>query len=78
MKIGSASKLTKVSPEHFKQLCAQTKLGWPMVRSRIKDICQQIMETANNSPPMSMAADTKVREIVTRRAERLLRLAARA
>ncbi|MEX1048608.1 MAG: hypothetical protein WED15_03705 [Akkermansiaceae bacterium] len=27
MKIGNASTLAEVSPEHFKQLCGQAKLG---------------------------------------------------
>lgn len=47
MKIGNASTLAEVSPEHFKQLCGIAKLGWPMVRERIKTLCRQILDATH-------------------------------
>jgi len=74
MKIGNASKLTEVSPEHFKQLCAQAKLGWPMVREQVRTICQQILDATGKSNGLPDLKNSIVRQIVTQRAERMLRL----
>jgi len=74
MKIGAASRMEEVSPEHFKQLCSQAKLGWPMARERIKEICSKILETINDFEALPALRNSTVREIVTVRAERMLRL----
>jgi len=74
MKIGSASTLAAVSPEHFKQLCVQVKLGWPMARERIGSICQRILFAMGESQGLPKLRNAIVREIVTQRAERMLRL----
>jgi serine/threonine-protein kinase HipA len=78
MKIGSAATLAEVSPEHFKQLCGQAKLGWPMARGRIKTMCRQIMDTTVEPKVLPELRDTTVRKIVTKRAERLLSLMEKA
>jgi len=74
MKIGSASTLAEVSPEHFKQLCSIAKLGWPMVRERIKTLCRQILDATHEPDVLPALGIATVREIVTKRAERMLRL----
>jgi serine/threonine-protein kinase HipA len=74
MKIGSASTLAEVSPEHFKQLCGQAKLGWPMARERIGTICQRMLDAMGESQGLPKLRNAIVREIVTQRAERMLRL----
>jgi serine/threonine-protein kinase HipA len=74
MKIGSASNLAEVSPEHFKQLCGIAKLGWPMVRERIKTLCRQILDATHEPDVLPALGIATVREIVTKRAERMLRL----
>lgn len=74
MKIGSAATLAEVSPEHFKQLCGVAKLGWPMVRERIKTMCRQILEAIGEAQALPGLRDATVREIVTKRAERMLGL----
>jgi serine/threonine-protein kinase HipA len=74
MKIGSASTLVEVSPEHFKQLCGIAKLGWPMVRERIKTLCLQILDATHEPDVLPALGIATVREIVTKRAERMLRL----
>ena len=74
MKIGSASNLAEVSPEHFKQLCSIAKLGWPMVRERIKTLCRQILDATHEPDVLPALGIATVREIVTKRAERMLRL----
>lgn len=74
MKIGSASTLAEVSPEHFKQLCSIAKLGWPMARERIKTLCRQILDATSDTQALTGLRETTVREIVTKRAERMLSL----
>ncbi len=74
MKIGNASTLAEVSPEHFKQLCGIAKLGWPMVRERIKTLCRQILDATHEPDVLPALGIATVREIVTKRAERMLRL----
>jgi serine/threonine-protein kinase HipA len=74
MKIGSAATLAEVSPEHFKQLCGMAKLGWPMARERIKTVCRQILDSISDPQALPALKNEKVRDIVTERAERMLRL----
>jgi serine/threonine-protein kinase HipA len=78
MKIGSAATLTEVSPEHFKQLCGMAKLGWPMARERIKTVCRQILDATSEPQVLPELRDATVREIVTKRAERMLSLMEKA
>lgn len=78
MKIGSASTLAEVSPEHFKQLCVQAKLGWPMVRGRIHDLCRRVLDAIQDDDRLPELRNERVREIVTQRAERMLRLTDKA
>lgn len=77
MKVGAASKLEEVSPEHFKQLCDQVKLGWPMVRERVGEICQKMLEAISDPKALPELRNASVREMVTRRVERMLGLLAR-
>ena len=74
MKIGSASTLAEVSPEHFKQLCGQAKLGWPMVRERVAEISRRILAATHDLAALPRLRNPKVREIVMQRAERMLGL----
>lgn len=76
MKIGAASGLDEVSPEHFKQLCDQAKLGWPMVRERVREVCQKTLEAIRDPKALPELRNESVREIVTRRAGRMLGLLA--
>ena len=78
MKIGSASTLAEVSPEHFKQLCVQAKLGWPMIRGRIHDLCRRVIDAIRDDDRLPELRNERVREIVTQRAERMLRLTDKA
>jgi serine/threonine-protein kinase HipA len=74
MKIGSASSLTEVSPEHFKQLCGQSKLGWPMVRERIGELCRKTLETIHDREALPTLRNPTVNNIVAQRSDRMLGL----
>ena len=76
MKIGSAGSLEEVSPEHFKQLCAEAKLGWPMVRERLANLCTKIVDAIREAEmrTQDVTVDCPARPLVLSRAERMLRL----
>jgi serine/threonine-protein kinase HipA len=74
MKVGSASTLAEVSPEHFRQFCAQTNLGWPMARDRLKTICRGIVGAIADSEAGADIDAPRVREIVSQRSQRMLSL----
>jgi len=74
MKVGTASRIEEVSPEHFKQLCDQAKLGWPMVRERIGELCRRMHEATRDPSALPELQNQIVRDVVTRRVERMLGL----
>jgi serine/threonine-protein kinase HipA len=78
MKIGTARTLAEVSPEHFRQLSAEARLGWPMVRERLAGLCEKIMDSIRlQETPAIDAAENSAQtpaNIVMARAERMLRL----
>ena len=72
MKIGSDGSLAEVSPEHFKQLSTQARLGWPMVRERLEGLCQRIADAIQSDEIPTTS--TIAAETTLKRAERILRL----
>jgi len=76
MKIGSADSLAEVSPEHFKQLSAEAKLGWPMVRERLANLCLKMADSIRraDAPEATAANEETPASLALQRAERMLRL----
>jgi hypothetical protein len=76
MKIGSAGTLAEVSPEHFKQLSSEAKLGWPMVRERLANLCAKTADSIRRDeiPCPSGTAGNPPASLILPRAERMLRL----
>ena len=77
MKIGSAGSLAEVSPEHFKQLSAEAKLGWPMVRERLANLCMKITGFIQRAEIPGTPVEGAPADHVHQRAERMLRLLGR-
>ncbi len=50
------------------------QFGWPMVRERIKTVSRQMMDATGEPKVLPELRDATVREIVTKRAERILSL----
>jgi serine/threonine-protein kinase HipA len=78
MKIGAARTLAEVSPEHFRQLSAEVRLGWPIVRERLAALC---VKTADAIRQEEIDPDTAPRRdengpgtLIMARANRMLRL----
>jgi serine/threonine-protein kinase HipA len=79
MKIGSAASLAEVSPEHFKQLTAEARLGWPMVRERLANLSTKMAESIRRGETPAAAetaggAGSRPANLILPRAERILRL----
>jgi serine/threonine-protein kinase HipA len=41
MKIGESDSIERVTPAHWKEMTDETRLGWPMVRERIAELCKK-------------------------------------
>lgn len=82
MKIGTAGALSEVSPEHFRQLATSTHLSWPMVRERLSDMADRVVEACCRLDSSSEGANNVASQvpsaIVKERAERMLRLGRKA
>ena len=82
MKIGTAGTLSEVSPEHFRQLATSAQLSWPMVRERLGDMADRVVEACrrlDGSPEGAInVASQAPSAIVKERAERMLRLGRKA
>ena len=76
MKIGNARSLADVSPEHFKQLSAEARLGWPMVRERLAILCTKMIESIRRDelPNTPETAESGPANLILQRAGRMLRL----
>lgn len=76
MKIGTAGMLAEVSPEHFQQLATSARLSWPMVRERLTDMADRVVEACRRfNGSLEGAAKAEVPGVVVlERAERMMRL----
>ena len=50
MKIGQCDSLDAITPVHWQKMTAEARLGWPMVRERLADLCRAL-QTALHAPP---------------------------
>jgi serine/threonine-protein kinase HipA len=78
MKIGSASLLPEVSPEHFRQLAAKAGLGWPIVRERLTELTSTLENVLNEGTlhlePDAVSLSEQARQVVLSRTARMQRL----
>jgi serine/threonine-protein kinase HipA len=79
MKIGTATSLAEVSPEHFQQLATSARLSWPMVRERLTDMADRVAAACRRfkGSPEDAAAGEMPGVVVLKRADRIARLARR-
>jgi serine/threonine-protein kinase HipA len=76
MKIGSASILPQVSPEHFQQLASKAGLGPAVARERLVGMCRRIVASVSDDTIAAPLLDSVngIRTIIFERAERMLGL----
>jgi serine/threonine-protein kinase HipA len=73
MKIGRSESIESITPVHWKKMAEESKLGWPMVRDRIRQLAQvvagNIRPTMEQCAALNPAHISKVAEIIQRRTE---------
>jgi serine/threonine-protein kinase HipA len=76
MKIGKSDSIETITPAHWRKTAQESRVGWPMLRERITDLCGKAIEglrnkdvlAANNDPTMA----ERVASIIQERAASLL------
>ena len=82
MKIGKSESIETIMPAHWQKMAQESRVGWPMLRERIVDLCGKTIEglkrkevlTASNDPAMS----ERVAGIVQERSSSLLQSMSKA
>jgi len=41
MKVGQCESIERVTPAHWEGMTRETRLGWPLVRPRLMDLCER-------------------------------------
>ncbi len=76
MKIGQGDSIETITPAHWKKMTQETRLGWPMVRERIMELCQKTANALREPNVRSAANDDvmfeRVANIIEERASSLL------
>jgi len=74
MKIGGCKTLKEIEPAHWQKMAKETNLGWPMVRERLAQVSQNVLDALEPVHLEIGASEMseKVVGIIRHRAERLL------
>ena len=77
MKIGKSESIDTITPAHWQKMAEETHIGWPMLRERIKLLCDKTLtglrnETVLTAPP-DAAMGQRVVNLIEERTSRLLR-----
>jgi serine/threonine-protein kinase HipA len=70
MKIGKSDSIETITPAHWRKTAQESRVGWPMLRERITDLCGKAIEglrnkdvlAANNDPTMAERVASIIRE----------------
>jgi len=77
MKIGKSGSIENVTPVHWQKMALECRVGWPMLRERIADLCDRVIDGLRNEDLPAAANDLsmieRVSEIIRERAASLLR-----
>ncbi|OGV66116.1 MAG: hypothetical protein A2283_15230 [Lentisphaerae bacterium RIFOXYA12_FULL_48_11] len=57
MKIGKGDSLEDIKPTHWEKMAAETQLGWPMIRSRMMELAQVILDRIHDAQAKSGTTD---------------------
>lgn len=78
MKIGKAKSLNEVTPDHFHKMATETRLGWPMIHERLRELCRRVAEALKDCSLLPETTDPEmtgqVAKIVSERTSRMLGL----
>jgi serine/threonine-protein kinase HipA len=77
MKIGLSESIETITPAHWQEMAQETRVGWPMLRERIADLCAKTIAALREAEVRGAANDAstadRVAGIIEERAASLLR-----
>jgi len=77
MKIGPSESIETITPAHWQEMAQETRVGWPMLRERIADLCGKTIAGLRRTEVRGAANDAstadRVAGIIEERASSLLR-----
>ena len=77
MKIGKSDSIERITPAHWQKMAQESRVGWPMLRERIADLCGKVVDRLQNKDLLAAANDLTMAErvagIIQERAASLLR-----
>lgn len=76
MKIGDCDSIDAITPAHWQRMAQETRLGWPMIRERMAELCRKIVAALRKPRMRSAAIDEamveRVAKIVVERAAAMM------
>ena len=77
MKIGKSDSIETITSAHWQKMAQESRVGWPMLRERITDLCARTIDGLRNNDVLGAAAVAATAErvagIIEERASSLLR-----
>jgi serine/threonine-protein kinase HipA len=77
MKIGKSESIETITPAHWQKMAQETRVGWPMLRERIVDLCGKTTEGLKHKAVLASSNDPAMAEraagIIQERAASLLK-----
>ena len=58
MKIGKSESIETITPAHWQKMAGECSVGWPMLRERIADLCDKVIEKLRNEDVLAAAGDS--------------------
>jgi hypothetical protein len=76
MKIGQSDSIEAITPAHWQKMAHEARLGWPMLRERIVELCHKtiagLQDTGVRSAANNDATIDRVAGIIEKQASSLL------
>ena len=77
MKIGKSESIETITPAHWQRMAHESRVGWPMLRERIVDLCGRTIAGLRDKDLRNAASDAgaveRVAGIIEARASSLLK-----
>jgi serine/threonine-protein kinase HipA len=64
MKIGKSDSIETITPAHWQKMAQESRVGWPMLRERIVDLCGKVDEGLRNEDVLAATEDLATAERV--------------
>jgi serine/threonine-protein kinase HipA len=64
MKIGKSDSIERITPAHWQKMAQESRVGWPMLRERIADLCGKVADRLQNKDLLAATNDLTMAERV--------------